>query len=158
MIRKNRLITILIVFISIASIQAGDQEPRDIMKMSRDVSKISGLESVSTLKIINNKGRERVRKTAMASKEFDGGLTEKRIIRFLEPADVKGTGMLIFDNENDADNMWIYMPALRKVRRIVSSDKGKSFMGSEFSNADMAAGNLDDFTYQSLGEDNCKVS
>ncbi|NOQ98018.1 MAG: outer membrane lipoprotein-sorting protein [Calditrichae bacterium] len=123
------------------------------MQRSRNVSKVSGLESVSTLTILDSKGRERVRKTAMASKEFDQGRTEKRIIRFLEPADVSGIGMLIFDYENDSDNMWIYMPALRKTRRIVNSDKSKNFMGSEFSNADMTASNIDDFTYHYLGEE-----
>ena len=46
--------------------------------------------------------------------------------------------------------MWIYLPALRKVRRIVSSEKGKSFMGSEFSNADMSAPKLDDYAYNYL--------
>jgi len=59
--------------------------------------------------------------------------------------------MLIFDNDEGDDDMWIYMPALRKIRRIVSSDKGTSFMGSEFSNADMAAEDTDDFSYTLLG-------
>ena len=65
----------------------------------------------------------------------------------------KRYGMLIFDYENDTDNMWIYMPALRKTRRIVSSDRSKNFMGSEFSNADMTASNINDFNYLYLGEE-----
>lgn len=109
-----------------------------------------GLEAVTTLKIVDDKGRERIRQTSMASKLFSGTNTEKRIIRFLSPADVKGTGMLIFDYDDKNDDMWIYMPALRKTRRIVSSEKGKSFMGSEFSNADMTAPNMDDFEYTYL--------
>jgi hypothetical protein len=48
--------------------------------------------------------------------------------------------------------MWLYMPALRKTRRIVSSEKSKSFMGSEFSYADMTPPPLDDFTLKLLGE------
>lgn len=123
---------------------------REIMEKARDASKIAGLEAVSTLRIYDAKGRERVRQTSMASKEFDNGATEKRIIRFLSPAEVKGTSMLIFDYKEKNDDMWIFMPALRKTRRIISSEKSKSFMGSEFSNADMTAPNLDDFEYSVL--------
>jgi outer membrane lipoprotein-sorting protein len=127
-----------------------DTEAREIMKKSIEAARISGLEVVSTLKIYDAKGRERVRQTSMASREFDNGATEKRIIRFLSPAEVKGTGMLIYDYNEKNDDMWIYMPALRKTRRIVSSEKSKSFMGSEFSNADMSAPNLADFEYTLL--------
>ena len=153
MIKATIVMIGILVFTSLAGIKANTPDAKILMQKSREVSKVSGLESVSTLTIIDSKGRERIRKTAMASKEFDGGKTEKRIIRFLEPADVKGTGMLIFDHEDESDNMWIYMPALRKTRRIVSSDKSKNFMGSEFSNADMSASNIDDFTYKYLGEE-----
>lgn len=89
----------------------------------------------------------------MASKLYDKGATEKRIIRFQSPADVKGTGMLIVDYENSEDDMWIYMPALRKTRRIISGEKSKNFMGSEFSNADMAAPKLEDFSYKLIGSE-----
>ena len=130
-----------------------DQGAREIMEKARDAARIRGLEAVSTLRIYDARGRERVRQTSMASREFDNGATEKRIIRFLSPAEVKGTGMLIYDYEEKNDDMWIYMPALRKTRRIVSSEKGKSFMGSEFNNADMSAPNLDDFEYSILGSE-----
>ena len=86
----------------------------------------------------------------MASRIFPDG-TEKRAILFLSPADVKGTGILIWDYEGKEDNMWIFMPALRKSRKIVSSEKSRNFMGSEFSNADLAVENIDDFTYEMDG-------
>ena len=151
--RRISFFVTVFIFSGLAVLSANSPDVLEVMQKSREVSKLAGLESISTLKIIDSKGRERVRKTAMASKEFDQGRTEKRIIRFLEPADVSGTGMLIFDYENDTDNMWIYMPALRKTRRIVSSDRSKNFMGSEFSNADMTASNINDFNYLYLGEE-----
>jgi outer membrane lipoprotein-sorting protein len=125
-------------------------EGRAIMEKAREASQIKGMEAVSTLYIYDAKGHERVRQTSMASKEFDGGATEKRIIRFLSPAEVRGTGMLIFDYRDRNDDMWIYMPALKKTRRIVSTEKSRSFMGSEFSNADMSAPTLDDFKFSVL--------
>ena len=87
----------------------------------------------------------------MSTKSYDDG-TIKRMVKFLDPADVRGTAMLIIDNENAQDDMWIYLPALKKTRRIVSTEKGKSFMSSEFSNADMSSGSNADFTIRHLPE------
>jgi hypothetical protein len=89
----------------------------------------------------------------MATKLFDGGKTEKRIYRFLSPADVQGTGVLVFDYETKADDVWIYLPALRKTRRIVSSQRAQSFMGSEFTYGDLNIPTLDDYNYQILNEE-----
>jgi outer membrane lipoprotein-sorting protein len=103
--------------------------------------------------IIDSKGRERVRKIAQVTKLYDGGDTEKKLIRFLSPGDVKGTGLLTFDYRVEDDDMWLYMPALRKTRRIISSEKAKNFMGSEFSYADMTPPTFDDFQINNLGEE-----
>ncbi len=149
------LITCLVFYLLPFSGSAADLESKtagDIIAESYRTSKTSGSESITTLTIIDRKGRERVRKISSASKTYENG-TEKRIVKFLFPADVKGTGMLIFDYEEKDDDMWIYMPALRKTRRIVSKEKSKSFMGSEFSNADISTPALDDFTYKKLGEE-----
>lgn len=130
------------------SIIANAQNAQEIVYKAYNVNKMQGAESLSKLSIKDAKGRVRERKTSMATKLYDNGKTEKKIIRFLAPAEVKGTGMLIFDYQDKADDMWIYMPALRKTRRIVSSEKGKSFMGSEFTNADMVMPTIDDFNYK----------
>ena len=143
------IITALILIMSALSVQS--QTANEIIQNSRDAIKIAGQEALTTLEIYDNKGRKRVRQTTLATKMY--GETEKRIIRFLSPADVKGTGMLIFDYDEKNDDMWIYMPALRKTRRIVSTEKGKNFMGSEFSNADLAAQTLEEFTYKIIGEE-----
>ncbi len=87
----------------------------------------------------------------MITKSYDDG-TIKRMVKFLDPADVRGTAMLIIDNKNSQDDMWIYLPALKKTRRIVSTEKGKSFMSSEFSNADMSSGSSSDFRMKHMPE------
>ncbi len=142
------------LYLTLTPLMAHSQpSAKEIMQKTRVVSKIEGMEAISILKIYDSRGRERTREISMASRLFDNGSTEKRIIRFLAPAEVKGTGMLIFDYDDQTDDMWVYMPALRKTRRIVSSEKGQSFMGSEFSNADMAAPSLDDYRYKLLGSE-----
>ena len=129
----------------------GGPDARTVMQKSISVAKVPGMEAVTELRITDARGRERIRKIAIASR--DEGTVEKRIIRFLEPADVKGTALLVFDYPDKEDEMWLYMPAIRKTRKIVSTEKGKNFMGSEFSNADMAAPNLGDFHFRTLGEE-----
>ena len=138
----------LILFLSINQLIA--QDARLLSKQATDAMKFESMEMSSTLKIYNNKGAVRTRQLNTATKKF--GETNKTLLEFTAPADVKGTTLLIYDNEDASDDMWIYMPALRKVRRIVSSEKGKNFMGSEFTNADLSVPNLDDFNYKLLGE------
>ncbi len=133
--------------------QAQDLTGRDIMDKVSTARKLDGSEAVVKMTIYNAQNQSRERKIAMATKLYDAGKTEKRIYKFLSPADVKGTGVLAFDYENKADDMWIYLPALRKTRRIVSSNKSKAFMGSEFSYADMNIPKLDNYKYKVLKEE-----
>lgn len=152
---KRSRIGILAAILLVSGIAVGEQDQmqaRDLVDRSFKVTKLAGAEMLSTMTIIDGRGRERVRELASVSKLYDGGATEKRLIRFLAPADVKGTGLLTFDYEDKDDDMWLFMPALRKTRRIVSSEKAKNFMGSEFTYADMTPPILEDFTYSVLAE------
>ncbi len=98
-------------------------DPVQLMEKGRDLTMISALKSTMTLTIYEKNGATRVRTISMVSKTTGG--TEKRLVRFVEPADVRGTAMLIVDNEDTQDEMWIYLPALKKTRRIVSTEKGE---------------------------------
>ncbi len=109
------------------------------------------IQSDVTLTITEKNGSVRTRKLNMITKSYDDG-TIKRMVKFIDPADVRGTAMLIVDNKESQDDMWIYLPALKKTRRIVSTEKGKSFMSSEFSNADMSSGSNADFKIKHLPE------
>ena len=86
--------------------------------------------AVLSMTLTDKKGIVQNREIKMFQKE--GG---KRLIKFLKPADVKGTGFLSLPG----DEMYIYMPALGKVRRIASHVKNQSFMGTDFSYDDMEA-------------------
>ena len=145
---KNNIF-LLTLIAAITTISTYGQDPKEITQKATDVSDIDAMEMITTLKIFDPKGRQRVREMSAASKKF--GETTKMITKFISPAEVKGIGILIFDHPDKDDDMWIYLPALRKTRRIVSSEKSKSYMGSEFSNADMSKPNIDDFNYELLG-------
>ena len=143
--------TIALLLALPAVAQAKDPTAKEVVTRAWNTSKLPGSEMISTLTILNKKGDKRVRKTASVSKLYDDGKTEKRLIRFLSPADVKGTGLLSYDYEDKDDDIWFFLPSLRKTRRIVSSEKSKAFMGSEFTYADITPGSVDDFTYKLLG-------
>lgn len=140
----------LLLFVLIAN-HSMAQQPREIVQKSTDAIKTDAMEMTSTLDIYNNRGDVRTRQVTTATKKF--GEVSKTLLRFTAPADVAGTTMLVYDYTDRNDDMWIYMPALRKMRRIVSSEKGKNFMGSEFTNADMSMPNINDFEYKQLGEE-----
>lgn len=150
---KLLIITVIWIGWGIPGYAQDSLSAREIMEKSLEAVKLTGTESVATMTIIDSKGRKRVRKIAQVTKLYDQGNTEKKLVRFLAPADVKGTGLLTFDYKNKDDDIWLYMPALRKTRRIISSEKAKSFMGSEFSYADMTPPVMKNFTFDILGED-----
>ncbi|HOP03199.1 MAG TPA: outer membrane lipoprotein-sorting protein [Tenuifilaceae bacterium] len=144
---KSLLLAVLIAVPTIISAQ----NPKEISEKSSSTIEFESMEMVTTLNIHDDKGNVRVREVAVATKKF--GETTKTLMRFISPPDVEGTSILVYDYEDKSDDMWVFLPSLRKVRRIVSTEKGKSFMGSEFSNADMSKPNTNDFTYKLLGTD-----
>lgn len=137
----------LVLFITLLTIVTDMKgqipDPVQLMEKSRDLTMVSSLRSTMTLTLYEKNGSTRVRIIDMASKTI--GDVEKRMIKFLEPADVRGTAMLIIDNDKAQDEMWIYLPALKRTRRIITNEKGKSFMSSEFMNADLTSSPLSDF-------------
>lgn len=104
--------------------------------------------SVLTMTLTNESGQTRVRKIQQYSKDL--GDTEKSIMFFLTPADVKNTSFMNWSYDDDkADDQWIYLPALKKVKRISSDSKSDYFMGSDFT--------YDDLGDRKLNADNHKL-
>jgi hypothetical protein len=102
--------------------------------------------------LIDKNSHERVRKITSYIKDF--GEDTYRIMSFQSPADVQGTGFLTYDYDDNArdDDQWLYLPALRKTKRIASSDKSGSFMGSDLNYSDMTSRNLEDYDFTLLKE------
>ena len=95
--------------------------------------------------LINASGQKSVRQLEMKTLEGEHG--DKTISTFLTPADVKGTKTLTHEHTDRDDDQWLYLPALKRVKRIASSNKSGSFMGSEFSYEDIGNQNYEKFTY-----------
>lgn len=154
---SNKIIYGLLILLYAVNLSAQDGlSAKRIFEDSIESTRIIGTEAVSKMVIYDEKQNKRERRLYQLSKLTDNGDTEKKLIRFLAPADVKGTGFLTFDYRTEDDDKWLYMPAIRKTRRIISSENAKSFMGSEFSYADMTPLKVNDFKFTKLGEENVK--
>lgn len=80
---------------------------------------------------------------------------DKSLSLFDEPADVKGTAMLTFSHGLKADDQWLYLPALKRVKRINSRNKSGPFMGSEFAFEDLSSQEVEKYKYKYLREEAC---
>ncbi len=95
--------------------------------------------------LINANGQKSVRDMIMKTLEGENG--DKTISTFLSPADVKGTKVLGWEHIDKDDDQWLYLPALKRVKRIASRNKSGSFMGSEFSYEDIGNQNYQKYRF-----------
>ena len=100
----------------------------------------------------NRHGQESTREMRNRSLEVavDG---DKLLIVFDEPRDVSGTAFLTFTHREGQDDQWLYLPALKRVKRIASNNKSGPFMGSEFSYEDLASQEVEKYTYKYLRDE-----
>ncbi len=104
--------------------------------------------------ISDGKGNEVVRSMKMDVLEAPGD-GDKILMRFENPSDVKGTAFLFFSHKSKFDDVWVYIPDIRRVKRISSQTKGSDFMGTEFITEDMVRQEPEKFTYNWIGEKPC---
>jgi len=109
-------------------------------------------ETDMTMVLIDKRGNKRIRQLKTFRK--DDGKDSRNIIFFLKPADVRDTAYLSYDWDasEKEDDAWLYLPALRKVKRIAGSDESGAFMGSDFSYADINGLEIDDWQYRFAGD------
>lgn len=105
-----------------------------------------------TMTLIDRNGDKRIRRIRRFIQ--DKAEYRQRIMFFIEPADVKDTGFLTYDYDKFGkdDDQWLYLPALRKSKRIAANAKSGAFMGSDFNYADMTRKNLDSYKFSILKE------
>ena len=102
--------------------------------------------SLMTMVLINAHGDRTVRQmTSNVVEQADDG--DRSRIEFVEPADVKGTRMLTWSHKTKNDDQWLYLPSLKRVKRISSRSKSGSFMGSEFAYEDLGSQEIEKYSY-----------
>ena len=153
---KTRNFTLLLVaLLAIGSAQAAGLSGRDIMQKVKNRPDGDTRYANVEMTLIQRSGHKRIRK--LESWAMDIGKDTKKIMFFTYPGDVKGTGFLTwdYDNPRKVDDKWLYLPAMKKTRRISGkSSKTDYFMGSDFTYNDMSMRNVDEEKHQLLREEN----
>jgi len=103
-----------------------------------------------TMELENRRGRKRIRSMVLLSKDY--GKDVKSIFFFKEPSDVRGTGFLVwgYDDPSRDDDRWLYLPALKRSKRISGSSKNDYFMGSDLTYDDMGSRSVDEDIHKFL--------
>jgi len=115
------------------------------------------IDTSTSMKMVlrNRQGDESVREIRIKSLEVDSD-GDKSLTIFDTPADVKGTSFLSYSHAITPDDQWLYMPALKRVKRINSANKSGPFMGSQFAYEDLASFEVDKYKYKYLRDDRLK--
>jgi hypothetical protein len=104
----------------------------------------------AVMDVVDKKGNARRKKLTFRKLGSLGD--SKTLVRFTDPPDVRGVGLLSINRQGVADRQWMYTPAIQRIRRIAPQEKSRRFLGTDFTNEDMAERVLDDFQYKLLSE------
>ena len=133
---------------STAAAQTNDVKARKIMTKVEELddgdNRITNMEMI----LIDKNGKKRLR--TIRTHRKDKGKDTLKLMFFLHPPEVKNAGFMTYDYDDPEkdDDQWLYLPALKKTKRIASTDKDKSFMGSDFTYSDMTSRNLEDYNFK----------
>lgn len=146
---KNIAITIL--FISTVLTLSAQKTGAEIMQLVDDQTNLRDEYQEMKMTQINDKGKKMERLLKMYVLRNNG--MRNSLIVFTSPSDIEGSAFLTVENEDREDDNWLYLPILRKSRRISASDITDKFMGSDFTYEDLKEEDLKDFTYKYLGNE-----
>ncbi len=153
--KTNRIIILIVGLFLAISLQA--QTGREIVQRVKDRPEGNSRSSEITMKLINKKGKVRERKIVSYSMDVGKEKKDSKTLMFFKyPGDVKGTGFLTWDYDKIGkdDDRWLYLPAMKKTRRISGSSAKKDyFMGTDFTYDDMGDRNIDEDTHKLLREE-----
>jgi len=135
-----------------AELPSGDEIAHNINARDEGVSLVRTL----TMEMTDKRGKQRIRKTRGFRKYF--GDEKRTAIYYLSPKNVKDTAFMIYDYADTTidDDQWLYLPAMRKVRRISASDRGDYFLGTDFTYEDIkqeSKVSIADYTRKTIGEE-----
>lgn len=104
--------------------------------------------SSATFQLVNKSGARRVRETFGATQSDGHGMDTRRMTRFLSPPDIRNTVTLLAEHSAGDDDMWIYLPAMKKTRRLTASNKSESFVGTDLSYGDVIGHRVADWSHR----------
>ncbi len=152
---KVALAVITISLISMNTVFAQSAEEKGLAiaqeRKNRDLGWGDSIAEI-TMILRNAQGQESERKMRTKTLEIDND-GDKGLTIFDKPRDVNGTAFLNFAHATKPDDQWLYLPALKRVKRIASRNKSGPFMGSEFSFEDMSSFEIEKYTFKYLRDE-----
>ena len=127
----------LVISLGFLNVSHAAPTASEVMERSYSSTRLDSSISNATFKLTSASGQERVRNTFGVTKQSGADQNTRRMIRFLTPSDVRNTTSLIVENAKGEDEIWVYLPALKKARRVAGGNKKGSFMGTDLSYADV---------------------
>ena len=144
----------MVLGLMITSSAFAAMSPKEIMTKNEEVRKVNDFEARAKLETGTD--------AAMKTKEFTlsrkvqpDGIHNNTFTRFHSPAEVRNEGILILENPNGKNDVMLYLPSFKKIRRVESQQQSGSFMGSVFSYSDIATPHVEDYQYKMLGTEKC---
>ena len=105
------------------------------------------------MRLVSQEGSERVRELTMLRKNLPQGEEQRFFIYFYNPPDVRDMSFMVWKHPQRADERWLFLPALKLVRRIAADDKRSSFVGSDFSYEDISGREVEEDTHTLVREE-----
>ena len=154
-IKHVAIIASFLLLSSSALAQTAQERGLEIAQARKNIDQGWQSSESNSLMILRNKqGKESRRNMRNKSLEIMDDC-DKALTIFDTPRDIKGTAFLSFSHSNKNDDQWLYLPALKRVKRISSRNKSGPFMGSEFSYEDLSSFEIDKFTFTYLKNEAC---
>ncbi len=147
---KKIIFTLLTLSLAFVPSKAQKLDGYEIMKRALNKGGWRNMSATVEMILTNSAGKTRQRTIEMFSRKRTETESDM-LMRFVYPADVKGIGFLLIERNNMEDLRYLYLPALRRIKRIASSGKGGNFMSSDFTYYDIGKPKLKDWKYKLLG-------
>ena len=152
--RRQLLLSLLAAsFVPRIAWAAPDPKAREIILKNFHASKVLALGTETTMTLITERGQIRERRMETLQRLQPNGIDSKLVMKFSAPADIRGVGYLQIENSEADDDQWIYLPALKKSRRLVANNRKDSFMGSDFSYGDFSRPKVDTHEHRLLRQE-----
>ncbi len=152
---KRLLLLLPLLSLPLLELHAETPEERGLaIAMEADRRDTGWGDSRADMKMIlrNRQGETSERAIRVRALEVQGD-GDKSLTIFDQPADVSGTAFLSYTHATRPDDQWLYLPALKRVKRIASANKSGPFMGSEFAYEDIGSQEVEKYTYRYLQDD-----
>jgi outer membrane lipoprotein-sorting protein len=153
--KRSIVLPLILVLLAPALALAGPAEDKGLEIAKEADRRDEGFgDSRSKMEMIlrNKRGQESKRELEIRTLEVEGD-GDKSLTVFHTPRDVRGTALLTFSHGVEPDEQWLYLPALRRVKRIASNNQSGSFMGSEFAYEDLSSQEVEKYTYKYLKDE-----